>query len=1049
MPSLLARFGGGRASTGAAKVHAEGSKAVMSAQRQQDMMDKVMSAPGNAELFTQMGIKRPVEAKAQEDARSEKMQAYQEIGKDGMDQALRMLGLGGKVPTPSETQTQKRLQLPKEPKKEMSYGDVFGKGSRWGEKGKGLGKGGGGRGGGDPLSAFADLFGAGFGKGIGKGSPEDAAAAGDAFAEALAQAFARRAPELNAAMGKGGGQGKGDLDPFLLQGSLGPLGKEIGSEQQLKVVASAPTINSSEAILGTPINGLGVPPPFPVGKGGTAKPRYSAGKGSEEHDKEVVMEAMGQIMQGLMNVSAAGFGSRSSPPHSLNLPVRREPLQVAGSHMELKKLQLSCQTKPWMDRDFPATFNQHVKQWCRPAEITASDFTEVKRGSTWHLFRYAKPSVTDAKQGMVGDCWLISSLAAVSEFQGGRCAKALLPRQNDLCPAGIYLVRLCLAGIWREIFVDDRLPCVGGDEGYATHAAYAQTVKRQIWVSIVEKAYAKASGSYESLSGGKASEALTVLTGWPCTELLFGRHGSPDANAAWAELTRSKRAGFLLTCTSQRDTAAMAALGLVQEHEYSILDLLELKVEPSPSKGGTKARASKKVRLVKLRNPQGNAPERTWTGAWSPDSREWTPRLRKMAGCENGATEQGVFFVCFEDFERHFDHVTTCCIRPSSWTEQRVTAELPQDLAQLPCGWVLEVGNDSPDVSLALHQAERRIRRGPFCNGVADADEDLMQLGFVVLFVAGMESQESVLAMPCAAAVARVRLLASAYVELQGVSVGTYIVVPLAGSISPRKGPANITLSCRSSKPVSVSSIPELEASKVREAWAAYAVHRDEDEKELGFACLQAGGPENAGTGEVLLTRGGLQSSCLVILAAAERGWMRVELPPTTSRCLRSSRGGSVDWVGPGHAQVVQVIFLGPEPMLRICQTFASQLTLTTTSSPPPSASKASALTAKAGALTPSADAAVERRHKPALGKAGFSSLFAPFRVRPESSREPRLAERRDDVDDSEASSPPLPPHDEPLPWVPKCSVSIGSTLICSASAATVPARFDCTTVHL
>lgn len=806
------------------------------------------------------------------------------------------------------------------------------------------------------------------------------------------------------------------------------------------------------------------------------------------------MKAMEQLMQGLKSVSSGGLGTRALPPPISNLPVHREPLQVVGSNRELKKLQVERQIKPWIDSDFPPTYTQQIKKWCRPAEITASDFKEVKRGSPWHLFRGAKPSVTDAMQGMVGDCWLISSIAAVSEFQGGRCAKALLPRQNELCPAGIYLVRLCLAGVWREIFVDDRLPCVGGDEGYGTHAAYAQTVKRQIWVSIVEKAYAKASGSYDSLSGGKASEALTVLTGWPCTELLFGRRGSPDADTAWAELTSSKRAGFLLTCTSQRDTAAMAALGLVQEHEYSILDLFELKIESSPGKGGTKAQASKKVRLVKLRNPQGNAPERTWTGAWSPDSKEWTPRLRKMAGCEDDEAAKGVFFVCYEDFERHFDHVTTCRIRPSGWSEQRITAELPQDLAQLPCGWLLEVGDDSPDVSLALHQAERRVRRGPFCNGGADADEDLMQLGFVVLSLADAKAKESAPSMPSAAALARVRPLASACAELQTLSAGTYIVVPLAGSVLARKGPANITLSCRSSKDVKLSSVSQVEVSRVREAWTAYAVHRDEDEKDMGFACLQAGGPDDKGAGEVILTRGGLQSTCLVVLAAAERGWLRVEALPNNTRCLRPAKTGSVDWVGPGHAQVLQVIFMAPGPTMSVRETFASQLVMTTASSPPPPASKTTALKAfadgsasnptspRAAASNPAspranadaaavrslviaadngdgtafkslaiaADAAVERRHKPPLGKAGANSLFAPFRVRAEAKprRDSKSPEPRKHAEGPQDVSPPLPPDDEPLPWVPECIAS-ATTALSPRRERAAAARSDVTVVSL
>lgn len=339
--------------------------------------------------------------------------------------------------------------------------------------------------------------------------------------------------------------------------------------------------------------------------------------------------------------------------------------------------------------------------------------------------------------------------------------------------------------------------------------------------------------------------------------------------------------------------------------------------------------------------------------------------------------------------------------------------------------------------------------------------------------------------MPCAAAVARVRQNASACVELQGVGAGTYIIVPLAGSISARKGAANITLCCRSSTAVSLSSIPELEPSKVREAWAAYALHRSEDEKEVGFACLQAGGPNDAGAGEVLLTRGGLQSTCLVVLAAAERGWMRAEFLPNNARCLRPARDGSVDWVGPGCAQVLQVIFFPLGATLSVRETFASQLALTTASSPPPPASKTSACKANADAiafntdaaaftsLAIAADVAVERRHKPALGKAGANSLFAPFRIRPEvKPNEGRVRARRgsiivepcneadacrgsilpkpcNEADDVKDVYSHLPPNNEPLPWVPECIPSPRNALLCISSVAAAPAQPDVVVVHL
>ena len=66
------------------------------------------------------------------------------------------------------------------------------------------------------------------------------------------------------------------------------------------------------------------------------------------------------------------------------------------------------------------------------------------------------------------------------------CAAAHL-RLLRLSPAGIYMVRLCLGGFWREVIVDDRLPSLGGGQ-YHQQLAYCSTLRLQLWASIIEKA---------------------------------------------------------------------------------------------------------------------------------------------------------------------------------------------------------------------------------------------------------------------------------------------------------------------------------------------------------------------------------------------------------------------------------------------------------------------------------------------------------------------------------------------------------------------------------
>ena len=50
--------------------------------------------------------------------------------------------------------------------------------------------------------------------------------------------------------------------------------------------------------------------------------------------------------------------------------------------------------------------------------------------------------------------------------------------------------------------------------------AFARSVDREIWVLLLEKAWAKIYGSYQRIQAGTAGEALPALTGAPA-EFIF------------------------------------------------------------------------------------------------------------------------------------------------------------------------------------------------------------------------------------------------------------------------------------------------------------------------------------------------------------------------------------------------------------------------------------------------------------------------------------------------------------------------------------------------
>lgn len=100
--------------------------------------------------------------------------------------------------------------------------------------------------------------------------------------------------------------------------------------------------------------------------------------------------------------------------------------------------------------------------------------------------------------------------------------------------------------------------------------AFCATPDGQLWAAFVEKAYAKAHGSYARLSGGYIAEAMQDLTGAPTETIVFS---DPLLNhdAVWERLLGYHEAGHVMGVATAR-----GGDGLVGGHAYSLLQVLQV-----------------------------------------------------------------------------------------------------------------------------------------------------------------------------------------------------------------------------------------------------------------------------------------------------------------------------------------------------------------------------------------------------------------------------------------------------------------------------------------
>ncbi|XP_047321349.1 calpain-type cysteine protease DEK1-like [Impatiens glandulifera] len=292
----------------------------------------------------------------------------------------------------------------------------------------------------------------------------------------------------------------------------------------------------------------------------------------------------------------------------------------------------------FVDPDNPPSKLQVVSEWLRPNEIV-----EKNQLKALPCLFSGSPNASDVCQGRLGDCWFLSAVAVLTEVS--RVSDIIItPQYNE---EGIYTVRFCIQGEWVPVVVDDWIPCE-----LPSKPAFATSRKgNEVWVSLLEKAYAKLHGSYEALEGGLVQDALVDLTGGAGEEIDM-RSSQAQIDLAsgrlWSQLLLFKQAGFLLGAGSPSGSDVhISSSGIVQGHAYSLLQVREV--------DGHK--------LVQVRNPWANEVE--WNGPWSDSSPQWTDRMRhKLNKHVSHSKEDGIFWISWQDFQIHFRSIYVCRVYP-------------------------------------------------------------------------------------------------------------------------------------------------------------------------------------------------------------------------------------------------------------------------------------------------------------------------------------------------------------------------------------------------
>jgi len=276
--------------------------------------------------------------------------------------------------------------------------------------------------------------------------------------------------------------------------------------------------------------------------------------------------------------------------------------------------------------------------WRRPYEF-------LEKGVTPQMIQLV--SALTIKQDVVGNCSFVSSLCVAAayerRFKKPILTRTIYPQDRDgrpmYNPFGKYMVRFHYNGVPRKILVDDRLPV----DRHGRLLSASSTLRGELWVPILEKAYMKLRGGYD-FSGGNSGIDLHAMTGWiPETQQVD--LPTFDTERTWKRMLNGHKAGLCLITIGTPEMCEEDELryGLVSNHAYAVLDVREVLG----------------LRMLKLKNPWSHS---RWRGAYSAeDTESWTSQLREelkfdqvYGTLDSPGHDDGVFWIDYISLCRRF-----------------------------------------------------------------------------------------------------------------------------------------------------------------------------------------------------------------------------------------------------------------------------------------------------------------------------------------------------------------------------------------------------------
>ena len=207
-------------------------------------------------------------------------------------------------------------------------------------------------------------------------------------------------------------------------------------------------------------------------------------------------------------------------------------------------------------------------------------------------------------------------------------------------------INLFKDGAWKEILIDTQIPC--GPDNLPSYGRVQNS--DEMWLPLVEKAYAKYYGSYEALNQRQTiADTFVDLTGGS-VEILNPSElaASHDKNVVWNWISRWYSEGCVLA-TQLVGQDNITDEGIMPNRLYGVVDIYG---------------AEDTMRMVRVRNPWGHP---DYTGPFADHDAMWNKHPELKVNLHYEPNPDGTFWMPFDNWLESFNQLYLCHLFPDSF----------------------------------------------------------------------------------------------------------------------------------------------------------------------------------------------------------------------------------------------------------------------------------------------------------------------------------------------------------------------------------------------